>query len=486
MINRFIIYKVLGSLLLLEAVLFAVCFGMGFVFKENVWFDFGAPLAVATGLGLLLKHLGRRAAGTISRRDGYLCVTLSWVLFSFVGTLPFLLGGHTARFAVAFFESTSGFTTTGATALSNIDTLPHAILLWRSLIHWMGGLGIVFFTVAILPSMGSGGSLRLFSAEATGLRSGKLHPRIGTTARWLWGVYLFLTVSCAAAYYLGGMSIFDAVNHAFSTVATGGFSTHQTSLGYYASPTLELIAACFMFLSGINFTLLYLLLIKGRLRTVVHDSELRFYVTLMTCAVVVVATALLLAGNSSIGDTLRESFFNVTALLSSTGFTSGDLGLWPHATWFVLILLTAIGACAGSTTGGIKCIRVLTSLKVFSGEFRRLLHPSAVLPLRLNQTPVTAGVSHTVFAFLVAYLVLLLGGALLYLLMGLPLLDAFSMTISMLSNAGLTFGHVIGPLGTWDVLPDAGLWLSSLLMLAGRLEIFSLLLPLTPTFWHDN
>lgn len=485
MINVKIIYKVLGSLLILEAILFSACLVLGVGYGERQPGVFGIPAALSLILGLLFKVLGNNGDNHMSRRDGYLCVSLAWLIFSAVGMLPFLLGGYETRIAVAFFESMSGFTTTGATALNNIDALPHSILFWRSLMHWFGGMGIVFFTIAILPTMGTG-DLKLFSAEATGLKLGKLHPRISTTARWIWGVYLFLTAACGLAYYLGGMNVFDAVNHAFSTVATGGFSTHQSSFAYFSSPRLEAIAAVFMFLSGINFTLLYLLLVKGRFKSVFRDGEFRCYVFILVGATLVIAATLVASSGYDVLQALRLSFFNVSSLQSSTGLTSNDTMMWPHFTWIILILLTVCGSCAGSTSGGIKCIRIYTCYRLFVNEFRHILHPNAVLPLRLNQTTVTASVSHTVFAFFIAYVFLMLAGAILFLLMGFPLLDSFSISISSLSNTGPAFGHSVGPLDSWSAMPDAALWLSSFLMLAGRLEIFSLLLPFAPAFWRDN
>ncbi len=485
MINAKIIFRVLGSLLLLEMLLLLSCLGVGVFYNETDYLTFGVPALVAALLGGGLHFVGRGGENHMTRRDGYLSVSLSWLTFSIVGALPFLVSGYETRISAAFFETISGFTTTGATALDNIDSLPHSLLFWRSLIHWFGGLGIVFFTLAILPTMGTSG-LKLFSAEATGLKIGKLHPRISTTARWLWGVYLFLTVACTLAYHLGGMSVFDAINHAFSTIATGGFSTHQDSFAYFQSARLEMIAAVLMFISGINFTLLYLFFIKRRFKDVLRDGELRFYILLMLGAVVIIAGSLLIQNDYSLEAALRESFFNVTSIQSSTGFTSNDPSLWPAPTLLIIFLLTAFGACAGSTTGGIKCIRVLTSYKLFVNEFRHILHPNAVLPLRINRTTVTVTVSHSVFAFLIAFALLLILGTLVYLFMGLTPLDAFSATLSLLSNAGPAFGHTLGPLDSWAQMSDSGLWLGSFLMLIWRLEIFSLLLPFVPAFWKDN
>ncbi len=485
MINFKMILRVLGSLLFLEGLLLLACLGVGIYYNEQDHLTFGLPAAITIILGLLFHSIGRRGENHMSRRDGYLSVSLSWVMFSVAGALPFIVSGYEPRLSAAFFETMSGFTTTGATALDNIDSLPHSLLFWRSLTHWFGGLGIVFFTLAILPTMGTSG-LKLFSAEATGLKIGKLHPRISTTARWLWGVYLFLTVSCALAYHFGGMTIFDAINHAFSTVATGGFSTHQASFAFFDSARLEVIAAIFMFISGINFTLLYLFFIKGRFRDVLRDGELRCYIAIMVGAAVIIAGSLFFCQDYAWDGALREGFFNVTSIQSSTGFTSNDPTLWPRPTWLILILLSVCGACAGSTTGGVKCIRVLTSFKLFINEFRHILHPNAVIPLRLNRTTVTASVSFSVFSFLTAFLFMLILGTFAYLLMGFSPMDACTATISLLSNAGPAFGHTLGPLDSWAQMPDTGLWLGSFLMLAGRLEIFSLLLPFIPAFWRDN
>lgn len=485
MINGKIIFKILGQLVLLEALMLAACLAMGIVFGEHDWMTFGIPLIVALAAGIGLKYAGRRAPNRMGRRDGFLCVSLSWLTFSVIGSLPLLIGGATPRISAAFFETMSGFTTTGATVLDNIDTLPHSLLLWRSLTHWFGGMGIVFFTIAILPSMGSG-DLRLFSAEASGLKLDKLHPRISTTARWIWAVYLLFTIVCAASYYWCGMSVFDAVNHAFSTVATGGFSTHQASMAYFASPRLEWVSAAFMFLAGVNFALLYLLLIKRRLKAVWRDGEFRFYLSSVVGATLVIAAILVIGRHCPPLEALRQSFFNVASFQSSTGLTSNDPQLWPQVTWIIIILVAVCGACAGSTTGGIKCVRILAALKLFVAEFRHMLHPSAVLPIRIGGRAMTPMVMQSVFAFFLAYGLLAILGTIGFLVLDVPLLDAFTTSVMTLSNTGPTFGNFIGPLDAWNAMPDAGLWLSSFLMLAGRLEFFSLLLPLAPTFWHDN
>lgn len=485
MLNLPIIYKVLGTLLYLEALLFGVCMSLGVWYGETNYATFGVPIVIALALGTALRFFGRHAENRMGRRDGFLIVSLTWVIFSFIGMLPLLISGYQPRVAAAFFEIMSGFTTTGATALTNIDSLPASILLWRSLTHWFGGMGIVFFTIAILPNIG-GGETKLFSAEATGLKIGKLHPRIGTTARWIWSLYLLLTLTCMGAYYLAGMSVFDAVNHGFSTIGTGGFSTHQDSIAYFQSNTIEWITAIFMFLAGVNCTLLYLLFIKRRMKDVIRDEELRCYLFLFLGAVAGITGILCFVDNLDFSTALRSAFFNTASLQTTTGFSDENFMNWHPTIWLLLVFVSMVGACAGSTSGGLKCIRVLMVWKLTRAEFRQLLHPHAVLPVRLNQNPVTAQMGRTVFVFFVVYAILILLGAFSMVVMGLPMLDAFGLAISSFSNVGPCVGYVIGPLGSWNPLSDAALWINAFLMLAGRLEIFSLLLPFTPAFWRDE
>ncbi|MBR1711902.1 MAG: TrkH family potassium uptake protein [Alloprevotella sp.] len=485
MLNLKIIYNVLGQLLLIEAVMLAACFGVGFIYHEPSFVSFGVPVCVCIALGALLLWAGRGAERTMSRRDGYLVVSLTWVLFAAVGTLPFLLSGAETRLSAAFFEAMSGFTTTGATALSAIDGLPHALLFWRSLMHWVGGVGIIFFTVALLPQMNVG-EQRLFSVETTGLKITKLHPRIATTAHWIGGLYLTLTACCGAAYYLAGMGLFDAVNHAFSTMATGGFSTHADSIAWFGSTQIELVVMFFMFLGGFNFTLIYLLLVKHRWHPLWRDGELRTYIGLFVSMTLLCMLAIVLFQGRNLPDALRAAGFHVLALMTTTGFTTEDFMLWPHFLWLPLALLTAVGACAGSTSGGIKIVRLLTVWKVAAREFRHILHPRAVFPIRVNGALIDQSVVRNIFVFFVCYFALTFLGTTLMVGMGIPLLDSFSCCITALSNVGSGVGYMVGPLDSYAAYPDAALWLNSFLMLAGRLEIFAILLPFVPEFWREN
>lgn len=481
-----IIYKVLGTLLYLLALLMSICFGMSYWFNEgSTHLAFGIPMLIAFVAGALLQYFGRHAENCMGRRDGFLIVSLTWIVFSVIGMLPLIISGCQPRVSAAFFETMSGFTTTGATALDNIDSLPYSILTWRSMTHWIGGMGIVFFTIAVLPNMGDGGT-KLFSAESTGLKIGKLHPRISTTARWMWSLYLLLTLTCTAAYYWGGMSLFDAVNHGLSTIGTGGFSTHQDSIAFFKSNRIQWIATLFMFIASINCTLLYLFFVKRRFKDVWHDGELRCFLVIFFTAALSITGILSFVEGIDIMSSLRIAFFNTVSLQSTTGFSDEDFMIWHPTIWLILSFISIIGACAGSTSGGLKCIRVLMVWKLTKTEFRQMLHPHAVLPVRINNTQITAQMGRTVFAFFVVYFILIMVACFFMVAMGHTLLDSFGLAISSFSNIGPSIGHQVGPLGSWSCLNNATLWINSFLMLAGRLEIFSLLLPFTPAFWRDE
>lgn len=487
MLNKKIIERVLGQLLFLEALLLVGCWVVGLAYGERgagLWF--GLPAALAVVLGCVLRRMGRGAERTMSRRDGFLTVTATWLLFSLVGCLPFLLGGVAGRFCTAFFEALSGFTTTGATALRDIDLLPRSLLFWRSLMHWVGGIGIVFFTIAVLPNMSSG-EQNLFSVETTGLKIGKLHPRIRTTAHWVSGLYLLLTAACALSLWACGAGGFDAVNHAMSTLATGGFSTHQDSVGWFRNhgvPQVEYVLLAFMFVAGISFTLLYLLLFKRRVRRVWRDEELHLYVGLAVVGTLFVTLALVVHDHRTVGDALRVAAFHVVSLQTTTGFTTEDFMTWAPATWVPVAFLAMVGGTAGSTSGGVKCVRVLTVWKVVVSEFRRILHPRAVFTTRINQTNLSHDVVRNVFVFLTCYVLLAAVGVALLMAMGCPPLDAVSRSFASLSNVGPGYGHQVGPLASWDALPDGALLVCSFLMLAGRLEIYAVLVIFTRDFWR--
>ena len=485
MINQKLICKILGQLLFLEAVFMLCSLGISLFYQEDDEFAFLVSILVTIGCGLILKWKGHNADNSMSRRDAYLVVSLAWVIFSLFGTLPFLISGYLNSFTDAYFETMSGFTTTGATIIDNVEVLPHGVLFWRTITQWIGGLGIVFFTIALLPSL-VGGSTRVFAAEATGPIKTKLHPRLSTGAKWIWSVYLILTVACSVSYYLGGMDIFDSINYSMTTTATGGFSTHNTSTEFFHSPTLEYTCTLFTFLSGVNFTLLYAAVFKFKLKDLFKNSEFKFYVLLVTIFTLFIMLELLVMRNYDLEHAFRSSIFQVVSFITTTGLFNDDAGQWPHVTWVVLAVCMFFGACSGSTSGGLKCIRGVMLLRVVKNEFRQILHPNAVLPLKVDGVNVPLQKRVTLLSFLVIYLILCLVISFTMIAMGVDSTNAITITLSSLGNVGPSLGLEIGPTMSWSQLPVMAKWMCSLMMLIGRLEIFTVLVIFTPAFWKEN
>lgn len=485
MINSKLICKILGQLLFLEAVLMLVCLGVAMGYGEDDVFAFFVAILATVGCGLALKWRANNADNSMSRRDAYLVVSLSWVIFSLFGTLPFLISGYLTNFTDAYFETMSGFTTTGATIIDDVEILPHGLLFWRSLTQWIGGLGIVFFTIALLPSL-VGGSTKVFAAEATGPIKTKLHPRLSTSAKWIWSIYLVLTIACIASYYVGGMDLFDSFNYAMTTTATGGFATHNTSTEFFHSPTLEYICTLFTFLSGINFTLLYAAVIKLKIKELFQNSEFKFYVFLITAFTAFIMMELLVMRHYELEHAFRSALFQVVSFITTTGLFNDDAALWPHVTWVVLALCMFFGSCSGSTSGGIKCIRGVMLLRIVKNEFRQILHPNAVLPLKIDGVNVPQQKRVTLLAFLVIYLIICVIISFTMIAMGIDNTNAITITLSCVGNVGPTLGVEIGPTMSWSQLPDVAKWFCSLMMLIGRLEIFTVLVIFTPAFWKEN
>ena len=485
MINYQLLCKVLGQLLFLEAVLLLASLGVALGYQEDDVFAFLVTIFITIGAGLALKWRGHNADNSMSRRDAYLVVSLAWIVFSFFGTFPFLISGYIHSFTDAYFETMSGFTTTGATIIDDVEALPHGLLFWRSLTQWIGGLGIVFFTIALLPSL-VGGQTKVFAAEATGPIKTKLHPRLSTSAKWIWSIYLVLTIACIISYYFGGMNAFDSFNYAMTTTATGGFATHNTSTEFFHSPTLEYICTLFTFLSGINFTLLYAAVIKLKIKDLFKNSEFKFYIFLVAIFTAFIMIELLTMRHYDLEHAFRAALFQVVSFITTTGLFNDDAALWPHVTWVVLALCMFFGACSGSTSGGIKCIRGVMMLRIVKNEFRQILHPNAVLPLKIDGVNVPNQKRVTLFAFLITYLLICLLISFTMIAMGIDNTNAVTITLSCVGNVGPTLGVEIGPTMSWSQLPDVAKWFCSLMMLIGRLEIFSVLVIFTPAFWKEN
>ncbi|MBQ9285254.1 MAG: TrkH family potassium uptake protein [Bacteroidaceae bacterium] len=485
MINWRLLSKILGQLLGIEAVMLVVCLGMSVYCHGDDWLAFLFSLAVTCFVSGLMLHLGRNASAFMHRRDAYLIVTLTWVVFSALGSIPFVASGYVPSITDAFFETMSGFTTTGASLIDDVESLPHALLFWRSLTQWIGGLGIIFFTIAVIPSLIQGG-LRVFSAEATGPMRNKLHPRLSTTAKWIWGIYVLLTAACAALFWAEGMGVFDAVNYAMTVTATGGFATHNDSTGYFHSPYIDYTAIAFMLLSGISFSLFYLTILKGRFRQFFRNSELRLFLFLIVAATIFIMLSLMRKCHYEFEDAFRSSLFQVVSFATTTGIFNDDAGQWPHITWVVLSVLMFFGGCSGSTAGGFKCVRGVMALEVMRNELRRVLHPRAVLPVRINKQPVPYSTQATLLAYFALYLMLCLVTYFIMILAGVDSTNSITIALSCASNVGPTLGLEIGPTMSWAVLPGLVKWLLTLLMLMGRLEIVSVVVLFTRSFWRDR
>ena len=438
---------------------------------------------VVAGTGLRLS--GRHSTNALSRRDAYLLVSIVWIAFAAFGMLPFLIGGYIHSVTDAFFETMSGLTTTGATVIDKVEGLPHGLLFWRSLTQWVGGLGIVFFTVAIIPSF-VGGSVRIFAAEATGPIKSKLHPRLTTSAKALLGVYLLLTVACAICFFIFGMNPFDAVNYSMTITATGGFATHDASTGYFNNAAIDYTAIVFMFLSGMSFALLYAALIQGKVKRLLKNAEFRFYTALTLTATALIVYFLLRYNDYTVSDAIRYALFQVVSFITTTGMFNEDAAQWHHITWVILSLCMFFGGCAGSTASGFKCARGVIALKILRNEIRHMLHPKALLPVKVNDSTVHTSGQITLMAFFIAYFALCFTAYFIMILAGVDSTNSITIALSCGSNVGPTLGLEIGPTMSWSILPALVKWLLAGLMLMGRLEIFTVLVIFTPSFWKSN
>lgn len=485
MINLKIIYKALGSLLLIEAFMMLICLGVALFYQEDDVAAFAITVATAALGAVLLKHKGKDAQNSMNRRDAYLLVTLTWLVFSLFGALPFCISGYLRSFTDAYFETMSGFTTTGATIIDNVEALPHGLVFWRSMTQWIGGMGIAFFTIAVLPSL-VGGSMRVFAAESTGPIKTKVHPRISTSAKSIWMIYVLLTIGCVVSLMLCGMSLFDSTNFSMSITATGGFSPYNDSAGHFHSAATDYVSVLFMFLSGTNFTLLYLAVMKRKVGNLLRDSEFRFYLFMIAAATAVIMALLMQQNGYGWADGLRSSLFQVVSFITTTGVFNDDADRWPHVTWIILAVCMFVGGCAGSTSGGFKSARAVMLIKIVRNELRRIIHPKAVLPVRMNGGLVNYSGQVTMLVFFTLYMAMCLFAYFCFVCMGVDSTNSLTIAISCASNVGPTLGMEIGPTMSWSTLPEAGKWLCSVLMLMGRLEIFSVVVLFTRGFWKDS
>lgn len=485
MINFRIISKIIGSLLFIEAFFMTWCAALAFYFHEDDQIAFVISLLITFGSGFLFLLWGRNAENALNRKDAYLLVTATWIIFSFYGVFPFLIHGSITNLTDAYFESMSGFTTTGASIIDDVEVLPRGILFWRSLMQWIGGLGIVFFTIAILPSL-VGGSVKVFAAEATGPIKAKMHPRLSTTAKWIWSIYLVLTLGCGVSFWLAGMNWYEALNYSMTTTATGGFAIHNASTEYFHSAAIDYISITFQFLSGINFTLLYICIFKGRVGALFRNSELKLYLSVVVGATLWIMYLLFTRMDYDIERSFRCALFQVVSFITTTGMFNDDAGTWPHITWVILGVVMYLGACAGSTSGGFKCIRGVMLLKVIRNNFRQILHPNAVLPVKVNGMNIPQSKLVALFAFFSLTMLMTLVSATIMIVAGVDNTNAITIALSCVSNVGPTLGTQIGPVMSWSMLPEAIKWILCPLMLMGRLEIMTVLVLFTRQFWKEN
>jgi trk system potassium uptake protein TrkH len=492
---RLIIY-LLGVLLLVNGGFMLLSSIVSLAYSDGVtsYISLAGLITIATG-GLSM-YLNRNHNKDLQKREGYLIVTLGWVSMSLTGTLPYLLSGAIPSFTNAFFETMSGYTTTGSTILSDIEILPKGILFWRSITHWIGGMGIIVLAIAILPLLGIGG-MQLFAAEAPGPGGDKLHPRITDTAKRLWLIYVGYTLAETVLLKVAGMSFFDAINHSLSTLSTGGFSTRNASVAYWNdTPLVQYIIMVFMFLAGTNFILSYFAF-KTKFSKVFRDEEFKLYASLIIGFTLLTAVMIYFWADPS-GSTidhpmvwgefesaLRHGMFQVLAVITTTGFVTADFTAWTSFLTIFFLGLMFLGGSAGSTSGGIKIVRHLIMVRNGILEFRRTLHPNAILPVRYNNRAVQQPIVFNVLAFFILYMLSFIIGVLVFSWIGLDFKTALGGAASSLGNVGPALGD-LSPVDNFGLLPDAGKWWASFLMLIGRLELFTVLILFTPFFWRNR
>ncbi len=474
------VLNIVGSLVVLLGLLTIIPLGLSIYYREGDAPAFLLSMAIAISCGLLARWVSRNEK-EIGNRECFAVVTFGWIAAAIVGALPFFLNGTFSSFTDAFFEAMSGFTTTGATVLADIETQPHGILFWRSFLHWLGGMGIIVLFVAVLPSLGFGGT-RLFKAEVPGPLPERLEPRIRETARTLWGIYVGISAAEAILLCLGGMTPFDSVTHTFATMATGGFSTRTASVGAWESPFIQSTIMCFMLIAGGNFAL-YFRVLRGRPGALLRDAEMRFYLFVVAISIVIVTSSLCLDHSLSLVASLRAAAFQVSSIITTTGFTTVDFDTWPSLAKGILLALMFIGGCTGSTGGAIKVARVLILLKHAYGEVRRFVHPKAIALTKLNGTAIRPEMLGNVLGFVFLYISIFVLSALAMMALGLDIVSACSSVAATLGNVGPGLG-IIGPAYTYASIPALGKWVLSLCMLLGRLELYTVLVLLVPDFWR--
>jgi trk system potassium uptake protein TrkH len=495
-VNYKIIYHFLGLLLLFNGGFMLLSTIISLIYQDGVTFELFLAGIVTLLVGLIVMVFTRDHKKEMNKREGYMVVTFGWIVMSLSGTMPYLFTDSIPNFTNAFFETISGYTTTGATILNDIEAMPKGILFWRSTTHWIGGMGIIVLAIAILPLLGIGG-MQLFAAEAPGPSADKLHPRITDTAKRLWLIYFGYTAAETLFLSLAGMTFFDAVNHAMCTLSTGGFSTKNASVAYWNDqPIIQYIIILFMFLAGTNFVLSYFAF-KGKVQKIINDEEFKLYSKFVIIFSIIAALIIYFKADVSISSinhpmvwgegesAFRHGLFQVLSVITTTGFITADYTLW---TSFLVVLffgLMFLGGSAGSTSGGVKVVRHLILIKNGFLEFKRTLHPNAIVPVRYNTKSINRFIVFNILAFFILYMLSFIIGALVFSMFEIDFQSAIGLSASTLGNVGPALGS-FGPVNNYAALPQLAQWWASFLMLIGRLELFTVLILFTPFFWRNR
>lgn len=470
----------LSTLWLLLCGFFVLPLGFSLYFRDGLHLHYLAQMGGVALVSFLLRHLTRKPS-ELQIREAFLTVTLTWVTFSFLGALPFMTSGSIPNLTDAFFETMSGFTTTGATILTDIEALPKSLLVWRNMTQWLGGMGVIALAVAVLPFLGLGG-VQLFRAEVPGPTKDKISPRISETAKILWGVYLLFTLAEILLLILGGLSLFDSICITFGTLATGGFTPTNASIAAFPSPYVQYVVIVFMLIAGVNFSLHYWAL-RGRVRIYLSNPEFRFFLGLTGLATASILTARLVEGENFSEEFFRSTLFQTVSILTTTGFVTHDYEQWPYVTQIVLLALMFFGGCTSSTGGGIKNVRILIAFKFMGAELKKLFHPHGIFPVRTGLRTVPDRLVSNITGFIAFYVLIFFLGVMAMTSLGLDIETSIGAVAATLGNVGPGIGNV-GPLDNYAYLPVLGKWILSFLMLVGRLEIFTVLVIFTPTFWR--
>lgn len=480
-INVPMLMRVIGWLLITEACIMALPCICGIVYGETntVGFLIAMGITLAVGLGLMSLKPKSREMG---RREAILLTSMTWIILSLFGMLPFIFTGTHLNITDAFFETMSGFTTTGATVLNTYEGIPHSILLWRCIIQWIGGLGILLFTIAIVPMLNYQGGMQLFNAEVTGITHDKIRPRIGSTSKDLWLVYSIFTVVAIVMLAFSKMGVFNAICYGLSTMSTGGFASHDFSLDEWNSLYIKIVITFFMFVGSINFTLVFRAA-TGQIRQIWKNEILKIFIWIIFICYLLLTLNVVINGLAhEVEDVTIDPLFQAVSLLSSTGLTESDFFDWGPIAFILLILMLGMGGCAGSTSGGAKLDRFVVLYKFIKNEFYRLMYPNSVKTVSINGKGTPVPVLQKTLAFLFLYMLVILIGGIALSIIGLPLSDSFFCSLSAVSNTGVGT-DITGLNGNYSLVPDVAKWVLTVLMLVGRLELFTVLVLLTPNFW---